>query len=155
MTARKLHFAKTSDIANMDDARHGAAATVICDQKPRQGATLWATDVYEDVQCAKCAAKLAEIVADEPAAEPEPVVETPKRSRDTGSNLTDSKEQKQQLRAFKSGETYAHNAARYGDVDKSTNRYTKRRERQGNPATDAEIASFREGYEHAAAELAK
>lgn len=193
MTARKLHFA-TSTVQNADDALHGAADSVLCEQQPRQGATLWATIVTEDVDCAKCSKRLAEIHADldaelaeiiepvvaaaevsddtiaAPADEPaveiepavvEPVAEQPKPKRKAkaktvvGTELTDSKTQKEQLRAFNSGANYAANAARYGDADKALLRYTKRRERQGNPAAQHELDSFAEGYADAAAKLAK
>ena len=168
MTARKLHFA-TATVQNPDDAKHGATESVLCEQQPRQGATLWGTIVTEDVDCAKCQKRLAEReAAEDAAAEPEieqpeiaPVVEIKtKRERKAkaktvvGTELTESKTQKEQIRAFNSGANYAANAARYGDAEHALNRYTKRRERQGNPAAKHELVAFAEGYAEAAAKLA-
>jgi len=171
MTARKLHFA-TATVQNPDDAKHGATESVLCEQQPRQGATLWGTIVNEDVDCAKCRKRLDEIeaaldaeveVVVTEAEQPEiaPVVEIKtKRERKAkaktivGTELTESKTQKEQIRAFNSGANYAANAARYGDAEHALNRYTKRRERQGNPAAKHELVAFAEGYAEAAAKLA-
>lgn len=148
-TTRKLHFAATSAIIEGSD---NAAEVVLCDQKPRQGTTLWATDRREDVTCAKCLAKLDEI---EHTAE---IIELVHENAEQIVRHIDEHHLKVVLddrrsqRAFRSGRAYATNGQFYSnDECKALKSFL--RKIVVEPRRIDDLVAFLNGFRAARAEL--